>query len=156
MLPTGTAAGHVTPSFGSTQGGTGVPSGPVSCDELVTGATLAGLVAQYYPNGSLLPSESQAEQAVNTTWANVCGSTTFQQAVSAAAGGWFEYSSRMQDKNRTASGELVGSLFVGFALTWNASCPSGGIGYPTGYGCQFNDLWQANLTDQSVAGPAST
>jgi hypothetical protein len=154
LIPAGAAADRITPSFGSTRGGTGVPNGSVSCSELVTGATLSGLVAQYYPNASLLPSESQAEQAVNTTWNDLCGSIPFQQAVSSAGGGWFEYISLMQDKNRTASGDLVGSLFVDFDLTWNASCPSGGTGYPAGYGCQFNDAWQANLTDQSVTGPA--
>jgi hypothetical protein len=156
MLPAGAAAGAIAPSYGSTRGGTGVPNGPVSCSELVNGTTLAGLVSQYYPNGSLLPTESQAEQAVNTTWSSLCGSTPFQQAVSSAAGGWFEFISSMQDKNRTSSGDLVGSLFVDFELTWNASCPSNGGGYLPGYGCQFNDVWQANLTDQSVAGPAIT
>ncbi|HEY6238622.1 MAG TPA: hypothetical protein VIZ68_05505 [Thermoplasmata archaeon] len=156
ILPVGAAAGPVAPSVGSTRGGTGVPAGPVSCSALVDGSTLTALVSQYYPNGSLLPSESQAEQAVVTTWNDVCGSTEFDQALAAAAGGWFEYTSRMQDKNRTASGGLVGSLFVDFTLTWNASCPSGGSGYVTGYGCQFKDVWQANLTDQSVTGPAVT
>jgi len=155
-LPAGAAAGSAAPSFGGTQGGTGVPNGPVSCSGLVTGATLTSLVSQYYPNSSLLPSESQAEQAVTTSWNDLCGSAAFQQAASSAAGGWFEYTSRMQDKNWTASGELVGSLFVYFELTWNASCPSGGTVYPAGYGCQFNDAWQANLTDQSVTGPAVT
>jgi hypothetical protein len=154
LPPAGAASGSVTPSFGSTRGGTGVPNGPVSCSELVTGPTLGALVSQYYPNGSLLPSESQAVQAVNATWNALCGSATFQQALASAAGGWFEYTSRMQDKNRSASGDLVGSLFVDFQLTWNASCPSGGAGYPMGFGCQFNDVWQANLTDQSVTGPA--
>jgi hypothetical protein len=156
LPPAGAAVGSPTPSFGSTQGGTGVPGGPVTCSELVTGATLAGLVAQYYPNASLLPSESGAEQAVNTTWNSLCGSTPFQQAVSSAAGGWFAYISRMQDKNWTASGGLVGSLFVYFELTWNASCPSGGIGYPAGFECQYNDVWQSNLTDQAVTGPSAT
>ena len=62
----------------------------------------------------------------------------------------------MQDKNWTASGDLVGSLFVYFELTWNASCPSGGSGYPAGVGCQYNDVWQANLTDSAVTGPSTT
>jgi hypothetical protein len=156
LLPTAAAAGSAAPSFGSTRGGTGVPNGTVSCSGLVTGATLTSLVSQYYPNGSLLPSESQADQAVTTTWNDLCGSAAFQQALSSARGGWFEYISLMQDKNWTASGQLVGSLFVDFELTWNATCPSGGSGFPAGFGCQFKDVWQANLTVQSVAGPAAT
>jgi len=154
LLPAGGATTPVAASFGSTNGGTQVPNGPVSCDGLVSGTTLIALVAQYYPNASLLPSEDQAEAAVTTLWNTLCASATFQSALSFAVGGWFEYSSDMQDKNRTASGDLVGSLFVDFELTWNASCPSMGPGFPEGFGCQFQDTWQANLTAQSVLGPA--
>jgi hypothetical protein len=156
LPPVGAASGAVAPSFGSTRGGTAVPNGPVSCGALVSGPTLTGLVSQYYPNASLLPSESQAEQSVSASWNGLCASGTFQQVLSASRGGWFEYISLMQDKNRTASGDLVGSLFVDFQLMWNASCPSGGADYPAGAGCQLNDVWQANLTDPSVTGPATT
>jgi hypothetical protein len=156
LVPAAAGTPSLTPAFGSSRGGVGVPNGPVTCSELVTEATLTGLVSQYYPNASLLPSESQAEQAVNSAWNALCGSATFQGALSSAAGGWFAYIASMQDKNWTASGALVGSLFVDFELTWNASCPSGGAGYPAGHGCQFDDLWQANLTTQAVTGPAVT
>ena len=156
LLPVGAIAGPFDPAFGSTHGGTGVPRGPVTCSELVTDTTLTELVSQYYPNDSLLPSENQAEQAVTVVWNDLCGSTTFQQALTSAGGGWFEYASQMQDKNWTDSGLLVGSLFIDFELTWNASCPSGGTGYPAGYGCQFKEAWQTNLTEQSVTGPKVT
>jgi hypothetical protein len=156
LLPVGTVAASVSPSYGSTRGGTQVPNGPVSCSDLVTGATLTGLVDQYYPNASLLPSQTQAEHAVTSTWSQLCNSTAFQQVLSSAKGGWFEFISIMQDKNRTSTGDLVGSLFVDFQLTWNASCPSGGAVYPAGYGCQFQDVWQANMTEASVTGPAVT
>lgn len=127
-----------------------------SCASVASNASLVALVDQYYlhSNSSLLPSQSTAESAAVAIWETVCSSSPFNSVYSTYSDVSFADSAQVQDKNVTAGGIIVGSLFVSFKLTWNTSCPSGATRYPVGFGCVFSDVWSGNLTTGKVAGPA--
>lgn len=137
-------------------GGVGVLSTAPSCSSIESNTSLTALVDQHYPNASLLPQQSSADTAVIGIWGSVCSSPAFASVYSSQSTVSFAASVQVLDKNWTAGGHLTGSLFVSMVLTWNATCPSGSIQYPSGFGCVFKSAWTGNLTTEVVAGPTES
>lgn len=149
------AAAAVLPPAGHASGS---PPPVAPCASVLSNSTLLGAVDRFYqyPNGSLLPSRSTAENSTLDTWSAICGSSAFATAYENTTNRTLGVSVAVGDQNRTASGELIGSLFATFSLTGAVTCPVGVSGFPSGYPCSEADTWMANLSLSAVTGHRSS
>lgn len=129
------------------------PGGSSLCTTLTTNASLEGLVAAHYPNSSLDPSQATANATISQIWGTICNSLTLLDAEDQSSNVSFGRSVFVGDSNGSVGLVTSGSLFVQFTVAWTAACPTGSIRYPTGYPCDFSDLWTGNLTTAAIDGP---
>jgi hypothetical protein len=130
------------------------------CTFALTNASVVFAVDAFYPNESLHPNRSEAQQVAQTVWGEICTSLPFYQNYSAHA----EPSVTLGEStgnapcpggpNSSSCSPATGyaALELTFDLGWQGACPAGGPQVVTA-NCSFDADWTANLSSGSWGGP---
>jgi hypothetical protein len=131
-----------------------------ACTFGLTNSSIVFAVDAFYPNASLHPDRSAAEQAARTVWGEVCTSLPFYTNYTAhgdppvslgeSAASPPGESASNGSSGASASGYL--HLELTFDFAWEGPCPTG-TSFAANSNCSFDAEWSANLSNGTWRGP---
>lgn len=131
-----------------------VYSARLPCPSILSNASIAGTLAGFYPTPGLQPSEPVAVANAEAAWWAICSSAAFYENYTGHNQTGIMLSTWQEGAGLGPNGTGAATLYMGVDFEWPE--PVAPAGYPSGYGCLYDESWAIHLTNGYVAGPTVT